>query len=235
VLSTNYNLQFSYLDSIFQRKILQLENEKELSSTNNYYFPTDTSLYTKHHREIHMIFHGLVASYIFWMLAIICDEYFIKAIEILCQSEYSFSFNNHQQQILHFYYYFDDEKMTLHITIELQLKEDIAGAVFLSMATSGPELLINCISTLNSNGNIGVGTIVGSAVFNSLAIPALCGFFSCASIQLDWWSISRDCSFYCLSVIALIAVIYDSQIMWYEAAFLVCCYGVYLIGELNIL
>jgi Ca2+/Na+ antiporter len=99
------------------------------------------------------------------------------------------------------------------------------------MATSGPELLINCISTLNSNGNIGVGTIVGSAVFNILAIPALCGFFSCASIQLDWWSITRDCSFYCLSVIALIAVIYDSQIMWYEAAFLVCCYGVYLIGE----
>lgn len=117
------------------------------------------------------------------------------------------------------------------LLIELKLKEDVAGATFLSMATSGPELLINCISTFNSNGNIGVGTIVGSAVFNTLAIPALCGFFTCASIQLDWWSISRDCSFYCLSVIALIAVIYDSQIMWYEAAFLVSCYGVYLIGE----
>lgn len=211
---------FTQTDSHIQRRVLNNIVDGEITSLNQ---PTDnTSFYNKHYNKaIHMILHGLVASYIFWMLAIICDEYFIKAIEILCQSEYN---------LLSSYFKFSSLSNS-----ELKLKEDIAGAIFLSMATSGPELLINCISTLNSNGNIGVGTIVGTSVFNSLAIPALCGFFSCASIQLDWWSISRDCSFYCLSVIALIAVIYDSQIIWYEAVFLVCCYGVYLIGELNFL
>lgn len=126
--------------------------------------------------------------------------------------------------------------MIFHIAIfhslpEMNLSGDVASATFVSMATSCPELLINCISTFVNGGDIGVGTIVGSAAFNMLAIPALCGFFTCASIQLDWWSISRDCSFYFVAVIALIAVIYDSQIMWYEAAFLVICYVVYLIGE----
>lgn len=115
--------------------------------------------------------------------------------------------------------------------LEMNLSGDAASGAFVSMATSCPELLINCISTFVSGGDIGVGTIVGSAACNMLVIPALCGLFTCASIQLDWWTISRDCSFYFVAVIALIAVINDSQIMWYEAAFLVLCYVVYLIGE----
>lgn len=109
------------------------------------------------------------------------------------------------------------------------MKEDVAGATFMAMATSSPELFISCVGTFITEGDIGVGTIVGSAVFNILAVPACCGLFTRTAVQLDWWSVSRDCTFYGFSVIALIAVIYDNQIMWYEAAFLVAAYGVYLI------
>jgi solute carrier family 24 (sodium/potassium/calcium exchanger), member 4 len=113
------------------------------------------------------------------------------------------------------------------------LREDVAGATFMAMATSSPELVISCVGTFITGGDIGVGTIVGSAVFNVLAVPACCGLFTRTAIQLEWWSLSRDCIYYALSVFALIAVTYDNEIMWYEAAFLVTAYGFYLISKLK--
>lgn len=101
----------------------------------------------------------------------------------------------------------------------------------MAMATSSPELFISCVGTFITEGDIGVGTIVGSAVFNILIVPALCGLFSRTAIQLEWWPVTVDCIFYGLSVIALIAVIYDHLIMWYEAACLVSGYGIYLMGD----
>lgn len=119
------------------------------------------------------------------------------------------------------------------VVLELHLKEDVAGATFMAIATSSPELFINCVGTFITEGDIGVGTIVGSAVFNILAVPALCGLFTRTAIQLEWWSVSRDCVFYGFTVIALITVIYDNQIMWYEAACLVAAYGFYLMSNLS--
>lgn len=40
---------------------------------------------------------------------------------------------------------------------------------------SAPELFTNIIGTFITKGDIGVGTIVGSAVFNILAVAAVCG------------------------------------------------------------
>lgn len=111
---------------------------------------------------------------------------------------------------------------------ELHMQQDVAAATFMAVATSSPEFVINCIGTFVTEGDIGVSTIAGSAVFNCVAVPALCGLFTHSAIQLEWWSVSRDCFFYGFSVIALIAVIYDGRIMWYEATFLVSCYVIYL-------
>lgn len=60
----------------------------------------------------------------------------------------------------------------------LRMKEDIAGATFMAIASSSPELFINSVGTFVTEGDLGVGTIVGSAVFNILAVPACCGLFS---------------------------------------------------------
>lgn len=59
----------------------------------------------------------------------------------------------------------------------------------MAAATSSPELFINCIGTFVTKGDLGVGTVVGSAVFNILAVPACCGLFAgqvwqCQSINL---------------------------------------------------
>lgn len=160
-----------------------------------------------------MMIKVLVSCYCFWMLAIICDEYFIGSIDMLCQSLYNFS-------CLCFF--------LKAILLELNLREDVAGATFMSIATSCPELFINCVGTFITEGDIGFGTVVGSAVFNILAVPACCGLLTRTTTQLSWWSVSRDCSFYGFSVLALILVIHDNRIMWYEAALLVVAYGFYL-------
>nr|CAD7426651.1 unnamed protein product [Timema monikensis] len=65
----------------------------------------------------------------------------------------------------------------LHLLF-LGMSDDVAGATFMAAATSSPELFINSVGTFITEGDIGVGTIVGSAVFNILAVPACCGLFA---------------------------------------------------------
>lgn len=55
------------------------------------------------------------------------------------------------------------------------MSNDVAGATFMAAATSAPELFVNVIGTFITEGDIGVGTIVGSAVFNILAVASCCG------------------------------------------------------------
>lgn len=101
----------------------------------------------------------------------------------------------------------------------------------MAMATSSPEFVISCVGTFITEGDIGVQTVVGSAVFNVLVVPACCGIIAGSAVTLDWKSVSRDCMYYGISVIALIIVIYDGIVMWYEAALLVLAYLIYLISK----
>lgn len=55
---------------------------------------------------------------------------------------------------------------------------DVAGATFLAASTSAPELFVNFVGTFVTNGDIGLGTIVGSSVFNILVIAGVCGIFT---------------------------------------------------------
>lgn len=140
--------------------------------------------------------HVLIACYCFWLLAIVCDDYFVPAIELMCK--------------------------------KLQVKEDVAGATFMAAASSSPELFINCVGTFVTKGDIGVGAVVGSAVFNILAVPAVCGLFGGQVVQLSWWPVTRDSMMYGVAVIALITVLVDGKVMWYEAMVLVSAYVLYI-------
>ena len=50
----------------------------------------------------------------------------------------------------------------------------MAGATLLALATSAPELFISLYATFLTEGDMGIGTIVGSSVCNTLAVPAFC-------------------------------------------------------------
>uniref|UniRef100_A0AAZ3QZX1 Sodium/calcium exchanger membrane region domain-containing protein n=1 Tax=Oncorhynchus tshawytscha TaxID=74940 RepID=A0AAZ3QZX1_ONCTS len=72
----------------------------------------------------------------------------------------------------------------LHAVCNLQLSEDVAGATFMAAGSSAPELFTSLIGVFITKGDLGVGTIVGSAVFNILVIIGICGIFAGQVTQL---------------------------------------------------
>lgn len=55
---------------------------------------------------------------------------------------------------------------------------DVAGATLMAGATSAPEFFIHLYATIITKSDMGIGTIVGSAVFNALAITGMCGLIA---------------------------------------------------------
>ncbi|XP_077366793.1 sodium/potassium/calcium exchanger 4 isoform X2 [Festucalex cinctus] len=112
---------------------------------------------------------------------------------------------------------------------KLHLSEDVAGATFMAAGSSAPELFASVIGVFITHGDVGVGTIVGSAVFNILCIIGVCGIFAGQVVMLTWWAVFRDSFYYILSIIALIAFIYDEKIVWWESLVLVVMYAGYIL------
>ncbi|XP_020294458.1 sodium/potassium/calcium exchanger Nckx30C [Pseudomyrmex gracilis] len=115
---------------------------------------------------------------------------------------------------------------SLDVIIEkLEIADDVAGATFMAAGGSAPELFTSIIGVFVSFDDVGIGTIVGSAVFNILFVIGMCAIFSRTVLTLTWWPLFRDCSFYSVSLITLIYFFRDSYIHWYEALVL---FGFYL-------
>lgn len=115
---------------------------------------------------------------------------------------------------------------SLDVIIEkLDIADDVAGATFMAAGGSAPELFTSIIGVFVSFDDVGIGTIVGSAVFNILFVIGMCAIFSRTVLSLTWWPLFRDCTFYSASLLTLIYFFRDSYIYWYEALVL---FGFYL-------
>ncbi|KAM9562093.1 ras and Rab interactor 2 isoform 2-T2 [Guaruba guarouba] len=144
-----------------------------------------------------VVLHVLCAVYMFYALAIVCDDFFVPSLEKICE--------------------------------RLHLSEDVAGATFMAAGSSAPELFTSVIGVFITKGDVGVGTIVGSAVFNILCIIGVCGLFAGQVVALSSWSLLRDSIYYTLSVVALIVFIYDEKVSWWESLVLVLMYVIYIV------
>jgi K+-dependent Na+/Ca+ exchanger-like protein len=111
-----------------------------------------------------------------------------------------------------------------------KIKPDVAGATFMAAGGSAPELFTSLIGAVVSESDVGFGTIVGSAVFNVLFVIGLCGFSAKEPIQLTWWPLARDCTYYIfgLSMLALFAKT-GKQICLWEAIVLFVFYKGYCV------
>uniref|UniRef100_UPI0037E7C9E0 sodium/potassium/calcium exchanger 3 n=1 Tax=Semicossyphus pulcher TaxID=241346 RepID=UPI0037E7C9E0 len=180
---------------------LYAEPEKNCTEPAIHEFPRD--YFTNQERVDGAVgLHVLCAVYMFYALALVCDDYFVPSLEKLCE--------------------------------RLQLSEDVAGATFMAAGSSAPELFTSVIGVFITKGDVGVGTIVGSAVFNILCIIGVCGIFAVQTIRLSRWPLLRDSVYYTLSISALIVFIYDEKVVWWEALTLILMYFVYiLIMKLN--
>ncbi|XP_045301391.1 sodium/potassium/calcium exchanger 3 isoform X1 [Leopardus geoffroyi] len=173
-----------------------LQSSKNCTEPALHEFPND--IFTNEdRRQGAVVLHVLCAMYMFYALAIVCDDFFVPSLEKICE--------------------------------RLHLSEDVAGATFMAAGSSAPELFTSVIGVFITKGDVGVGTIVGSAVFNILCIIGVCGLFAGQVVALSSWCLLRDSIYYTLSVVALIVFIYDEQVSWWESLVLVLMYLVYIV------
>uniref|UniRef100_A0A4W5QDA1 Solute carrier family 24 member 2 n=1 Tax=Hucho hucho TaxID=62062 RepID=A0A4W5QDA1_9TELE len=115
------------------------------------------------------------------------------------------------------------------ITEKLAISDDVAGATFMAAGGSAPELFTSVIGVFISHSNVGIGTIVGSAVFNILFVIGMCAIFSREILNLTWWPLFRDVSFYIMDLIMLICFFLDNYITYWESIALLSAYATYVI------
>ncbi|MCI5162332.1 MAG: hypothetical protein D3917_10010 [Candidatus Electrothrix sp. AX5] len=133
-----------------------------------------------------------------YILAIMTDEYFIPSLD--------------------------------HISHQLNLPHNVAGASLMAMGSSAPELAIALTALFQGNGehsDVGIGTIVGSAVFNILVITGASALARPAKITLA--VVIRDCLVYVMSIVLLLFTFYDGQIHPFEALSFLVLYASYLL------
>ncbi|XP_058639377.1 sodium/potassium/calcium exchanger 2-like isoform X2 [Onychostoma macrolepis] len=115
------------------------------------------------------------------------------------------------------------------ITEKLKISDDVAGATFMAAGGSAPELFTSVIGVFISHSNVGIGTIVGSAVFNILFVIGMCAVFSKEILNLTWWPLFRDVFFYIVGLIMLIIFFLDNFITHWESVSLLLTYATYVI------
>lgn len=97
------------------------------------------------------------------------------------------------------------------------------------MATTTPEFFTNVIGTFVTKSDIGLGTIIGSLLFNTLGVAAIASLAAPEPIQLDWWPITRDALIYSTNIIVLIIFAWDNQITLFETTIMVMLFFLYFI------
>ena len=132
----------------------------------------------------------------FYLLAEVSDRFFIPALDKIAQ--------------------------------RFNMSHDMAGATLMAIGSSAPELFVAIIALLRPGDHheIGIGTIVGSALFNLLVIVGASAVVRVAS--LSWQPVLRDLLFYGFSIAALFFVVRDGIITLLEGAVLVSFYVIYI-------
>ena len=119
---------------------------------------------------------------------------------------------------------------SLDVIIEkFGISPDVAGATLMAAGGSAPELFTSVIGVFIAVSDVGIGTIVGSAVFNVLFVIAACAFASAKALSLTAWPLVRDTFFYSVSLILLVIFFSDDSITWWEALLLFLWYGAYVL------
>lgn len=86
----------------------------------------------------------------------------------------------------------------------LRVPEFVVGLTVVAIGTSMPELVVSLISALKGSGEMAIGNVVGSNVFNVYAILGICAMF--APIAFTKSNIRRDIPICILASVAMLAV-----------------------------
>lgn len=138
----------------------------------------------------------IILAFSFYLMAKIIDGHFLKSLDIIAHM--------------------------------LKIPDSVAGATLLSMGTSAPEISTALVALflVGANPGTGVGTIVGSAIFQILVVIGFAAVIKTS--YLNWRPVIRDSLFYAVSIVFLIIFISDGVLTVYEGMSFVGLYFVYL-------
>ena len=114
------------------------------------------------------------------------------------------------------------------ISSALSLSDDVAGATFMAAGSSAPELFTAIITIFVAPGEQGLGTIVGSAVFNLCVIVGVTALCAGQVLQLWWYPLVRDSTVYGISILMMAWAMYDGEVTVFESGCMVGAYVVYV-------
>jgi len=148
-----------------------------------------------------ILFYIVILLISFYLIARVADEYFVNSLD--------------------------------KISEKLKMSHDVAGATLMAVGSSAPELFVAIIALVKPGNHeaIGMGTIVGSALFNVLVIIGAAAIVRKA--VLSWQPVIRDTFFYALSILMLIYAFRDGQIDFSESIIFVALYVIYIIMVMN--
>jgi len=175
------------------------------SPTNAVWFPYNSSdapveAYAAWEASSGGIVYVIASIYLFLGVAIICDNQFTDSLEMIC-SPYG-----------------------------LHLPPDVAGATFMAAGSSAPELATSFLGVFVAKSAVGLGTILGSAVFNILIIIGAVAILSSEPLELDYRPVVRDNFFYGVSVILLCVLLaVDDQANLVDTIVLLIWYLAYVV------
>ena len=137
----------------------------------------------------------------FYLLARVCDDYFVDSLD--------------------------------RVAKDLKMSSDVAGATLMAIGSSAPEFFVSIISVLKPGdfAEIGIGTIVGSALFNLLVIIGASAMVRSTILTLQ--PVLRDSIFYSTSIIFLLWAFSDGQISMVEAGAFIIVYIIYVVSVMN--
>ncbi|MFO8054875.1 MAG: calcium/sodium antiporter [Bacteroidales bacterium] len=145
-----------------------------------------------------LFFLSLILLLSFYLIARVSDRYFIPSLDAISE--------------------------------RYKIRSDMAGATFMAVGSSAPELFIALIAVFHPGGHaeIGMGTIVGSALFNVLAIIGAAALVRKATVA--WQPVLRDTIFYLISLVLLVVIFVNNSITLLEAILLIGIYIVYILA-----
>jgi K+-dependent Na+/Ca+ exchanger-like protein len=110
----------------------------------------------------------------------------------------------------------------------MKLPPSVSGATLLALGTSAPEISTALVALFvaGSNPATGVGTIVGSAIFQILVVIGFAALVQTS--YLDWRPVVRDSVVYGFALAILLFVLQDQRLTATEGFLLVGFYLVYL-------
>jgi len=116
------------------------------------------------------------------------------------------------------------------ISKDLRLSNDAAGATLMAVGSSAPELFVALFAVIKPGDHqvIGIGSIVGSAIFNLLVIVGAAAYVK--NTKLTWKPMVRDLFFYSLAVALLVIFIWNGQLTLIETAIFLVIYVLYVIA-----